>query len=266
MIGAITGDIVGSRFEFNNHKGTDFELFEKGCDYTDDTICTVAVADWLIRRREGPVSLASVMQRWCRRFPYPTGAYGASFFRWIWDEAPEPYYSFGNGSAMRVSPVGWGFDSLSETINMATESACITHNHPEGIKGAQAVAAAIYLARTGRTKQEIKYYIESSFGYDLNYSCRQLRMDYQFNETCQHTVPEALEAFLESSDYEDAVRLAVSLGGDSDTLACITGGVAEAFYGLPLRIKIKALSYLPEKIKKTVEAFYAEFIEPKQNG
>ena len=167
---------------------------------------------------------------------------------------------------MRVSPVGWCFDSLSETINMATESACITHNHPEGIKGAQAVAAAIYLARTGRTKQEIKYYIESSFGYDLNHSCRQLRMDYQFNETCQHTVPEALVSFLESSDYEDAVRLAVSLGGDSDTLACITGGVAEAFYGLPLRIKIKALSYLPEKIKKTVEVFYAEFIEPKQKG
>ena len=186
-----------------------------------------------------------------------------SFFQWIWDESPEPYYSFGNGSAMRVSPVGWVFTTLNETLNMATESAHITHNHPEGIKGAQAVAAAIYLARTGRTKEEIKHYIQTSFGYDLNHTCCQIRSDYQFNETCQHTVPEAIIAFLESTGYENAIRLAVSLGGDSDTLACITGGIAEAFYGLPNEIKSKTLSFLPEKLKLTVKAFYEEFIQPK---
>ena len=263
MLGAIAGDIVGSRFEYKNHKSTDFELFEKGCDYTDDTICTVAVADWLLRRKYAPTGLEIVMQKWCRRFPYPTGAYGTSFFQWIWDESPEPYYSFGNGSAMRVSPVGWVFTTLNETLNMATDSAHITHNHPEGIKGAQAVAAAIYLARTGRTKEEIMHYIQTSFGYDLNHTCGQIRSDYQFNETCQHTVPEAIIAFLESTGYENAIRLAVSLGGDSDTLACITGGIAEAFYGLPNEIKSKTLSFLPEKLKLTVKAFYEEFIQPK---
>lgn len=264
MLGAITGDIVGSRFEFNNHKCTEFVLFDKGCDYTDDTICTVAVADWLLKRKYMPTRLEVLMQKWCRRFPYPTGAYGASFYQWIWDEAPEPYGSYGNGSAMRVSPVGWACKTLNETLYLATESARITHNHPEGIKGAQAVAAAIFLARTGNSKEEIRHYIETTFAYELNRSCNQIRPYCQFNETCQHTVPKALIAFFESTGYENAIRLAVSLGGDSDTLACMTGGIAEAFYGIPYEIKEKTLSYLPDKMKQTVVAFYNEFIETKR--
>lgn len=260
MLGAITGDIVGSRFEFNNHKSTDFVLFDKGCDYTDDTICTVAIADWLLKRRIAPVNLENVLQKWCRRFPYPTGAYGANFYNWIWDDEPMPYGSFGNGSAMRVSPVGWVCKTLSETLYVATESARVTHNHPEGIKGAQAVASALFMARTGFSKEEIKQYIESTFGYKLNRTCNEIRPGYYFNETCQRSVPEAIIAFLESSGYEDAVRLAVSLGGDSDTIACITGGIAEAFYGLPASIKEKTLHYLPEKLRQTIDEFYEEFI------
>ena len=226
MTGAIAGDIIGSVYEFDNIKTTDFPLFTNESDYTDDTIMTVAVADWLLNGGD----LAKVMQRYGREYPYPTGGYGGRFSGWLREKDPLPYNSWGNGSAMRVSAVGWMFDSLEKTLEVAKETAIVTHNHPEGIKGAQATAAAIYLARTGKSKRDIKQYIETTFSYDLGRTCDEIRPFYRFNESCQGTVPEAIIAFLDSSDFEDAIRLAVSLGGDSDTLACLTGGIERQVY------------------------------------
>ena len=248
MTGAIAGDIIGSVYEFDNIKTTDFPLFTNDSDYTDDTIMTVAVADWLLNGGD----LAKVMQRYGREYPYPTGGYGGRFSGWLREKDPQPYNSWGNGSAMRVSAVGWMFDSLEKTLEVAKETAVVTHNHPEGIKGAQATAAAIYLARTGKSKQDIKQYIETTFSYDLGRTCDEIRPFYRFNESCQGTVPEAIIAFLDSSDFENAIRLAVSLGGDSDTLACITGGIAEAFYGIPEDIKLEVKKRIPEKFNEII--------------
>lgn len=251
MTGAIAGDIIGSVYEFDNIKTTDFPLFTNESDYTDDTIMTVAVADWLLNGGD----LAKVMQRYGREYPYPTGGYGGRFSGWLREKDPLPYNSWGNGSAMRVSAVGWMFDSLEKTLEVAKETAIVTHNHPEGIKGAQATAAAIYLARTGKSKQDIKQYIETAFSYDLGRTCDEIRPFYRFNESCQGTVPEAIIAFLDSSDFEDAIRLAVSLGGDSDTLACITGGIAEAFYGIPEDIERQVYDKLPGTFQKVIKEF-----------
>lgn len=248
MTGAIAGDIIGSVYEFDNIKTTDFPLFTNESDYTDDTIMTVAVADWLLNGGD----LAKVMQRYGREYPYPTGGYGGRFSGWLREKESQPYNSWGNGSAMRVSVVGWMFDSLEKTLEVAKETAVVTHNHPEGIKGAQATAAAIYLARTGKSKQDIKLYIETTFSYDLGRTCDEIRPFYRFNESCQGTVPEAIIAFLDSSDFENAIRLAVSLGGDSDTLACITGGIAEAFYGIPEDIKLEVKKRIPEKFNEII--------------
>ncbi|MCD8134975.1 MAG: ADP-ribosylglycohydrolase family protein [Parabacteroides gordonii] len=251
MTGAIAGDIIGSVYEFDNIKTTDFPLFTNESDYTDDTIMTVAVADWLLNGGD----LAKVMQRYGREYPYPTGGYGGRFSGWLREKDPLPYNSWGNGSAMRVSAVGWMFDSLEKTLEVAKETAVVTHNHPEGIKGAQATAAAIYLARTGKSKQDIKQYIETAFSYDLGRTCDEIRPFYRFNESCQGTVPEAMIAFLDSSDFENAIRLAVSLGGDSDTLACITGGIAEAFYGIPEDIEKQVFDKLPGTFQKVIKEF-----------
>lgn len=251
MTGAIAGDIIGSVYEFDNIKTTDFPLFTNESDYTDDTIMTVAVADWLLNGGD----LAKVMQRYGREYPYPTGGYGGRFSGWLREKDPLPYNSWGNGSAMRVSAVGWMFDSLEKTLEVAKETAVVTHNHPEGIKGAQATAAAIYLARTGKSKRDIKQYIETTFSYDLGRTCDEIRPFYRFNESCQGTVPEAIIAFLDSSDFEDAIRLAVSLGGDSDTLACITGGIAEAFYGIPEDIEKQVSDKLPGTFQKVIKEF-----------
>lgn len=251
MTGAIAGDIIGSVYEFDNIKTTDFPLFTNESDYTDDTIMTVAVADWLLNGGD----LAKVMQRYGREYPYPTGGYGGRFSGWLREKDPLPYNSWGNGSAMRVSAVGWMFDSLEKTLEVAKETAVVTHNHPEGIKGAQATAAAIYLARTGKSKQDIKQYIETTFSYDLGRTCDEIRPFYRFNESCQGTVPEAMIAFLDSSDFENAIRLAVSLGGDSDTLACITGGIAEAFYGIPEDIEKQVSDKLPDTFQKVIKEF-----------
>lgn len=227
MLGAVIGDIAGSRFEFDNYRHTDFDIFSPDSDFTDDTICTVAIADWVLQDCND--NLTSTLQGWCRAYPCPKGAYGGRFSQWIEWKDPEPYNSWGNGSAMRVSAVGWAFASLEETLHFAEQSAIVTHNHPEGIKGAQAVAAAIFWARTGIGKAQIKENITRQFGYDLSQSCDQIRPHYHFNESCQETVPQAITAFLESDDFEHAIRLAVSLGGDSDTLAAITGSIAEAY-------------------------------------
>ena len=244
MLGAIAGDIIGSVYEFNNVKTKNFPLFCEDSSYTDDTIMTVAVADWLMHGG-------------------PMGGYGGRFSIWLYEKNPKPYNSWGNGSAMRVSPVGWYFDSLEETMRVAKETAIVTHNHPEGIKGAQAVAAGIFLARNKKTKKDIKDFIEKTFGYDLNRTCDEIRPAYRFNESCQGTVPEAFIAFLESKDYEDAIRLAVSLGGDSDTLACITGGIAEAYhqYTLPTFIQEKVYALLDKDLRETVKEFINARIE-----
>ena len=209
MLGAVIGDIAGSRFEFDNYRHTDFDIFNRYSDFTDDTICTVAIADWVLQGCND--NLASILQGWCRAYPCPKGAYGGRFSQWIEWEDPEPYNSWGNGSAMRVSAVGWAFATLEETLHFAEQSATVTHNHPEGIKGAQAVAAAIFWARTGMGKAQIKENITRQFGYDLSQSCDQIRPHYHFNESCQETVPQAITAFLESDDFEHAIRLAVSL-------------------------------------------------------
>ncbi len=257
MLGAILGDIVGSPFEFdhNNYKHKDFPLLSERSHFTDDTVMTVAVARGLMAGQgNAQKTFAEVqheMQYWGRK--YPDAGYGGMFGQWLYAEHPQPYGSFGNGSAMRVAAAGWLFDTLDKTLEMAKVTAEITHNHPEGIKGAQATAAAIFLARTGHSKPEIRQYVEQTFGYDLSRTCDEIRPGYRHVETCQQTVPEAIVAFLESTGFEDALRNAVSLGGDSDTLACITGGIAEAFYGMPQELRTETLKRLPEEMQDTFE-------------
>lgn len=257
MLGAVIGDIAGSRFEFDNYRHTDFDIFSPDSNFTDDTICTVAIADWVLQGCND--NLASILQGWCRTYSCPKGAYGGRFSQWIEWKDPEPYNSWGNGSAMRVSAVGWAFATLEETLHFAEQSAIVTHNHPEGIKGAQAVAAAIFWVRTGMEKTQIKENITRQFGYDLSQSCDQIRPHYHFNESCQETVPQAMTAFLESDDFEHAIRLAVSLGGDSDTLAAITGSISEACYGIPTSMREHALAILPRRIAETLLTFESKY-------
>lgn len=273
MLGAILGDIVGSIYEFNNINTTQFELFGKRSTFTDDSILTIAVADWLLMGALTKERLIYTIRKYVKEYPSPMGGYGSRFQQWVFSDEQTPYKSWGNGSAMRVSAVGWAFDSLEETENIAKLTAEITHNHYEGIKGAQATAAAIYMARTCSTKLEIKEYIENKFGYNLSRTCDEIRPNYSFNESCAGTVPEAIIAFLDSSDFESAIRLAVSLGGDSDTLTCITGGIAEAFYGMTnsipettiseyklINFEEDTMNRLPENLKKVVSEFYQTIV------
>jgi len=251
MLGAIVGDIVGSIYEFNNHRSKDFPLFGVDCKFTDDTVLTIAVADCLMNNG----NYTEYIKNYARK--YTGRGYGGRFRQCISSESMEPYNSWGNGSAMRVSAVGFAYNDLEAVMNEAKRSAEVTHNHPEGIKGAQATAVAIFMARKGQSKEDIKTAIAQSFDYDLNRAVDEIRPTYVFNESCQETVPEAIIAFLESKDFEDAIRNAISLGGDSDTLACITGGIAEAFYdGVPTDIAKKALSYLDFNMREVVEKFY----------
>ena len=238
MYGAILGDIIGSPFEFDRgDKTKEFDLFTKGCDFTDDSVMTIAVGEALLAVgteatvKEIEEALVTNMQDWGKRYPY--AGYGGRFRYWLRESNPKPYGSYGNGSAMRVSAAGWLYDSLERTREVARATANVTHNHPEGIKGAEATASAIYMARNGSFKEEIKEYIEREFHYNLNRTLDEIRPGYHMDETCQKTVPEAITAFLESKDFEDAIRNAVSLGGDTDTLGAITGSIAEAFYGIP---------------------------------
>ena len=254
IIGAIIGDIVGSRFEFNNYRSTDFEFLNDKCFFTDDSVMTIAVADWVTKKNQTDRHLALYLREWGRK--YPNRGYGGMFLRWLLSkELSSPYNSFGNGSAMRVSPCGFYAQSLDEALFLAKQSAEVTHNHPEGIKGAQSVAAAIYLAKTGSTKAIIKEYIENNFGYDLSRTCDEIRRVYKFNETCQETCPEAIIAFLESHDYESAIRLGISLGGDSDTIGAITGGIAAAYYGIPDSIIEEVKRFIPFEFIDIVEKF-----------
>jgi len=250
MLGAIIGDIVGSCFEFHNTKKYHFgPLFTPECQFTDDTICTVAIADAILN---GSNDYASYLQMWCNKYPHPMGGYGASFSRWIHDIEAKPFYSLGNGAAMRVSPVAWANTKSSEVIAMAIDTAQVSHNHPEGIKGAVVTALAIFTLFSGR-KDCLKA-MEALF-YDP-------KAKYQrgkFDETCQGTVPVALRIIDESQDFEDAIRLTMRWGGDSDTLGAIVGSMAEALYGIPIPIKNEALEYLPEEMRKVIARFYNEY-------
>ena len=262
MIGAMLGDMIGAPYEFDRgNKTKDFPLFCRESSFTDDSVMTVAVAEALMDARgktddEIRAALIRSMQKWGRR--YPAAGYGGRFIRWLFTENPQPNNSFGNGSAMRASAAGWLFDDLETTRHTAALTAEVSHNHPEGIKGAEATAAAIFLARTGSSKAEIKAYITQEFGYDLSRTCAQLRPKNHHDETCQVTMPLVFAAFLESSDYEDAVRNAVSLGGDTDTIACITGSIAEAFYGVPESIAAEGRKRLPKNMLAVLERFEAE--------
>lgn len=251
IIGGIIGDIVGSFYESHSYKSTDIALFTKRTRFTDDTVMTIAVADWLVNG----VSLQVAMPNWGNK--YPTRGYGGMFRQWLfYSEDRKPYNSFGNGSGMRVSPCGYYGNSMEEVLELAKQSAEVTHNHPEGIKGAQAIAAAIFLARQHTSKEEIRDYIERAFGYDLHRTCAYIRPRYQFDVTCQGSCPEAIIAFLDSESYLSAIRLAVSLGGDSDTIACMAGGIAAAFYGIPAWIvKYVVTEYLPQDMRELIQRF-----------
>jgi ADP-ribosylglycohydrolase len=254
MIGAIAGDIIGSVYERHRIKSKDFPLFSQGCRFTDDSVLTIALADAIITG----TSYEKLMKDYYHRYPH--AGYGGMFHRWAQDPNSKPYNSFGNGSAMRISPVGFAFDSLEAVLEKAKVYTEITHNHPEGIKGAQATASAIFLARKGSTRQEIREYIKSTFDYDLSRTLDEIRPRYRFDVTCQGSVPEAIIAFLESTSYEDAIRGAISLGGDSDTQACITGGVAQAFYGgVPKHIEDAAFAILDDHLRSVTMQFMQRY-------
>ena len=257
MKGAILGDIAGSAYEFHNTKDYNFPMFAAGSDITDDSLMTWAVARWLMEDPDHTGGrLAQIMEEIGRRYPNPVGGYGAMFGIWLFSRDKRDYGSWGNGSAMRVSPVGWAFGTLEETERVAGISAAVSHSHPEGIKGAQAVADAVWMARNGRTKEEIRSFIGERFGYDLHRSWEDIRRTYGWEASCQKTVPEALVAFLDSTDFEDALRKAISMGGDSDTVGAITGAVAEAFYGgVPDGMWKTAEARCPELASDFVPAF-----------
>ena len=254
MLGSIIGDIIGSVHEGIGTKTKDFPLFVPRSIFTDDTVLTVAVAEWILTGGD----LTDILHIYYNSFPYR--GYGGMFDEWASEQKRNPYNSFGNGSAMRVSPVGFAFDKIDDILLWAERSSSVTHNHPEGIRGAQATAAAIYYARQDQDKKQIRQHLESQFGYDLSITLDMIRPTYSFNETCQGTVPQALIAFFESTNYEDAIRNAISLGGDADTLACITGGVAEAYYrGIPPDLAMKAKELLDPKLSDVIHRFRMQF-------
>jgi len=260
MLGSIAGDIIGSVYEWDRIKTTDFPLFQDQCDYTDDSVLTIATAYSILNNASYTQSYKDFSRR------YPGRGYGGSFRRWIMSDTLEPYNSWGNGSAMRVSPVGFAFETVEEVLEQAKQSAEVTHNHPEGIKGAQATALSIFLARKGNDKEVIRKEISERFKYDLNRTIDEIRPDYYFNESCMETVPEAIIAFLDSDDYEHSIPLAVSLGGDSDTLACITGGIAEAYYkGVPGHIAAETIKIIPDEFIEITEQFKIKYMSYMSN-
>ena len=251
MIGAIIGDIVGSRFEFNNHRSTEFEFFHPDCYFTDDTVMTVAVADAILSGRPFSETMHEYGNRYVNR------GYGGRFFQWLNTDDYKPYNSFGNGSAMRVSPCAFlAKGNREQALTWAAASAVCTHNHPEGIKGALAITDCILMASQHCPKDEIKRVVEKLYGYDMDFTIDQIRPHYRFNETCQKSVPQAIECFLESNDFESAIRIAISLGGDSDTIANITGGIAEAYYGVPEEMVAKAKTMLPKEMNEVIDKMY----------
>ena len=261
MYGAISGDMIGCPYEFDaGDKTKNFPLFIEDSNFTDDSVMTIAVAEALmdtLGQDDDMVKAALIrsMQKWGHK--YPDAGYGGMFYRWLLTKDPKPYGSYGNGSAMRVSSAGWLYDTLEETRHMARLTAEVTHNHSEGIKGAEAAASAIFMARTGCGKDEIRDYIIREFGYDLSRTCDEIRPTYHHVESCQQTVPEAITAFMEGTDFEDVIRTAVSLGGDCDTLTCIAGGMAEAYYGIPTFIREECRLRLTPDMLKVCDRFDA---------
>ncbi len=259
MKGGIIGDIIGSRFEANPRKSTNFELFRSNaCQFTDDTVLTIAIADALLTER----NYAANLKKWARA--YPKAGYGGMFKRWSQSEDLAPYNSYGNGSAMRVSPVAYVGKSMEEVMELAKETAIVTHSHPEGIKGAQATACAIFLALERKSKDQIKEFVQSIFNYNLKIPVNKIRPSYRVNVTCQRSVPQAIRCFYEGNSYEEVVRLAISLGGDTDTQAAIAGGIAEAYYGIPDSIEHEGLSYLTEDLYTVVQAFYSRYVSARE--
>ena len=272
MLGAIIGDIVGSRLEFNNHRSKDFELFGKGCSVTDDSVMTLAVAKALMETEKGCGSdvisqgsgedFVSALRRQAVKYMqqigrrYPACGYGGMFYRWMFNDKPQPYNSYGNGAAMRISPAGFAARTMQEAAEFSAAITCVTHNHAEGIKGAEATSVSVYLARQGTGKAEIRELIARDY-YPLDFTIDEIRPAYRFNVTCQGTVPLAVTAFLESSSFEDAIRTAVSLGGDSDTLAAITGAIAQAHYGIPSEIRSRALTFLDKDLRRIYDEWEA---------
>jgi ADP-ribosylglycohydrolase len=254
MIGAIAGDIIGSVFENHPIKTTSFPLFSKASTFTDDTVLSLAVADAVLNN----IDYATAFKSYGRKYPH--AGYGMSFYNWMQSFDTKPYYSWGNGSAMRVSPVGFAFDSTNDVLLEAEKTAAVTHNHPEGIKGAQATALAIYLARQGVDKEAIRKQICHRFDYHLNFTLAEIRPNYSFDISCQGSVPQSIMAFLESNNFEDAVRLAISLGGDSDTMGCIAGGIAQAFYRkIPTGIVEQVKQRLPVEFLRIIDQFNSTF-------
>ena len=259
MYGAILGDIIGSPYEFDmGSKTKEFPFFDKGARFTDDSVMTIAVAEALMDTmgksdEEIRTAISDSMRLWGHR--YPDAGYGGRFRGWLAHTDYKPYKSYGNGSAMRVSSAGWLFDTLEETLHMATLTAEVTHNHPEGIKGATATAAAIFMARNGSSKEEVKNYIINGIGYDLSRTIDEIRPGYKHVESCQETVPEAITAFLEGESFEDVIRTAVSLGGDCDTLTCIAGSIAEAFYGVPDELKAECRNRIKPDMREVLDRF-----------
>jgi len=262
VLGAIIGDIAGSRFEWRNHKSKEFELFTDLCRPTDDSVMTLAIAKALLEDKAEPGSAAvRCMQQLGRK--YPMAGYGGSFARWLASDDPRPYNSWGNGAAMRVSPCGFAAETVEEAAALSKAVTQVTHNHPEGLKGAEAVAAAVFLARTGSSRADIRDYIEAHY-YRIDFTLDELRADYRFDVSCQGSVPQALEAFFESTGFEDAIRNAVSIGGDSDTIAAITGGIAEAYYGIPADLRQQAERFLDGFQQKILRDFEAEYPANRQ--
>lgn len=259
MIGAIIGDVVGSRFEFNNHRSTKFKLFTENSFFTDDTVCTIATAEWIKQTDDYGLPSAkryeALLRKWCLK--YPNESYGGMFLRWLASENPKPYNSFGNGAGMRISPIGDIYGNLDAVLEYSDMVTGVTHNHPEGLKGARAIAHAQFMGREGKSKAEIKTTIEKVYDYDLSAKCDEIRAVNVFDETSPVTVPQAIIAFLESTDFESAIRLAISIGGDSDTIAAMTGGIAECFYQeIPRRMIFETMSRLPEEIRAVVYDHY----------
>ncbi len=260
MYGAMLGDMIGAPYEFDmGNKSKEFKLFGPGVKFTDDTVMTVAVADAIMKAGleadENTMKQQFVRSMQIFGNDHPAAGYGAKFIFWLGTLNPKPYGSWGNGSAMRVSPVGWLYDTIERTREVARWTAEVSHNHPEGIKGAESVAAAIFMARTGSSKEEIKKYVDENFGYDFSRTCDEIRPTYHHVESCQETVPEAFTAFFEGNDFEDVIRTAVSLGGDCDTLTCIAGSMAEAFYGVPEDMKQECRKRLSDDLLEVVDKF-----------
>ena len=254
MLGALVGDIIGSTYEFRNTKSTDFELFKRGCRFTDDSVMTLAVAKWLVEDDAHSIHyLIYCMQELGRR--HPDAGYGGRFVRWLFEREPQPYNSWGNGAGMRVSPVGLYAKTLEEALTLAAMTASVSHNHPEGVKGAQAIATSVFLAKEGTSKAEIKAYVEKTFGYDLNRTIAEIRPGYDFDVSCQGSVPEAIIAFLEGNSFEEVIRLAISLGGDSDTIGAMAGAIAACVYPIPEEIAERCDHILTEDLRDVKDRF-----------